>query len=336
MFRTAVLRLTFWYLLLIMTVSAAFSGILFASSTRELHDLEHRQLVRSQDVPFVPPLIAHLNAQHTQQIEDSLERIKLALFYFNAAILLLGGAASYLLARRTLGPIEIALEAQSRFASDASHELRTPLTAIKTELEVALRDRSLNLERSKELHRSTLEEIAKLEALAAGLLALAQPDAAAEPLNLQQCRVDELIADAQKRLAATALTRHIRIVADPSGLTILTECWAVTEALAILLDNAVKYSSEDSEVRVTAEMRHHGQVSIAVVDTGIGIASSELPHIFDRFWRSDQARAKQHVGGYGLGLSIAEKIMLRLNGDITVKSVVGEGSQFTLLLPAGR
>ena len=316
-----------------MVVSGAFSVTLYNSSTYELRNLERRQMVRFQDLPFVQPEISQLNVRHIQQIEDSLGRIKLGLLYFNLAILFSGGAASYFLARRTLQPIEEALEDQKRFTADASHELRTPLTAIKTELEVALRDNKLTLTDSKNLHRSTLEEIDKLEALATGLLTLAQQDNDTSPKS-QRYELQTIITEATERLKKVATKRGITLITPTTKLSLETDGWALTELLTILLDNAIKYSDSNTMVSIVISLRHHKQqLAISIRDQGVGIAPAALPHIFDRFWRADQSRSKKQTTGYGLGLSIAKKISNRLRAEIVVVSKQAVGSEFTILLP---
>ena len=239
MFATAVFRLTFWYLVLIMAVSATFSILLYNGSTQELHRLERHQLVQPEGLSFMRPEITLLNKIHVAQIEASLERIRLGIIYFNLAIFVTGGLASYLLALRTLRPIEEALEAQSRFTADASHELRTPMTVIRSELEVALRDRTLTIKDSRALHVSTLEEIAKLEQLTNNLLTLARQDAL-PLLDTQKYQLDEILSEAVAQIRPKAVKKRVGLSQDDCGLSVMTERSSLLELLVILLDNAVK------------------------------------------------------------------------------------------------
>ena len=108
---------------------------------------------------------------------------------------------------------------------------------------------------------------------------------------------------------------------------------SLREALVTILDNAVKYSLDKSEVNVTAAKKQ-GNVEIKIADHGIGIKAADQPYIFDRFYRADTARSKHHADGYGLGLAIAKNIVEMHGGRITVSSRPGKGSVFTVALPA--
>lgn len=329
MFRAAVVRLTLWYLAVIMVLSVGFSVWIYNVSGNELSALQQRQQQVFKGNRFgLPGDFTQFN--RLQQIDQSEENIGLNLLYFNLIILLAGGALSYLLAKRTLRPIEETMAAQARFTADASHELRTPLTAMRTELEVALRDKELKLAESKELHRSNLEEIEKLENLTNGLLKLAKQDGSAT--NFKPCSLEVIVKDAIAHVEARATKRNIAITPSIIDGKLIGDCWALTELVTVLLDNAIKYSPADTEVLVTTDMsRTHATISVQ--DHGAGIKASDLPYIFNRFYRVDTSRNKEKVDGYGLGLSIAKQIADAHKGVIAVKSKIGEGSIFTITLP---
>lgn len=338
MFQQAVIRLTVIYLILVMILSAVFSVALYGVSTQELNRLVARQQAQQAllDQAFLSPAdrqaVDDFFAQRTEETEKSEHAIALRLIYLNALILLLGGAASYLLARRTLHPIEETLEAQKRFTSDASHELRTPLTAIKSEIEVALRDRGMRLPEARKLLKSNLEEVAKLEVLSNGLLKLARQDQKLD--YVETMPVEELIDAAINRIQRAATAKHMRIVRKVSAEkeSVQGERWGLVESLFILLDNAVKYSPSRTTITVSADIVHKHLV-MAVTDEGQGIAPHDLPHIFRRFYRADQSRSKETIAGYGLGLSIADRIIRLHGGDIRVASTPNQGSVFTVTLP---
>lgn len=329
MFRAAVVRLTLWYLAVIMLLSVGFSIWIYNVSGNEFGALQARQQELFQGNRFgVPGNFTQFN--RLQQIDQSEENIATNLIYFNLIILLGGGTLSYFLAKRTLRPIEEAMEAQNRFTADASHELRTPLTAMRTELEVALRDRELKLAESKDLHKSNLEEIEKLENLTNGLLKLAKQDGA--DVHFKTLSLESLVTDAIKQVDSRAAKRKIALTANIVDGKFKGDAWALTELIAILLDNAIKYSPAGTEVLISAEVnRQHA--SISVQDHGAGMKASDLPYIFNRFYRVDASRSKEKVDGYGLGLSIAKQIADTHKGVIAVKSKLGEGSIFTVTLP---
>lgn len=332
MFQSATFRLTLWYLAIIMAISILFSVVIYATSEQELRQSYHRESMIYQLGPgFRLSLDDSLsNATPEVLFKDAKTHLRLNLVIINAGILILAGGASYVLARRTLTPIEAALEAQGRFAADASHELRTPLTAMKSEIEVALRGKELSGDEARQLLGSNLEEIAKLEALSTGLLRLAQQDGqtiAKSPVDLA-----EVSAAAIKRLSGAAKKQDVQIDNRISKITVGGDSESIAELLVILLDNAIKYSSANSNVTLDATAHGHW-VNITVRDEGQGIKALDIPQIFDRFYRADTSRSKQQIAGYGLGLSIAKKITDLHGGTIEVASRPGKGSVFTVRLP---
>lgn len=333
MFHSAFLKLTLWYLVLIMVLSICFSVALYRVSANELDQNLRRQTTLLRGIPFgIAPEIDQINQQRTQQVEDSKERVLLNLIDFNLVVLLFGGAVSYFLAKRTLQPIEEALEAQNRFTADASHELRTPLTAMKTELEVSLRDERLTLAESKALLKSNLEEVEHLEALSGSLLKLAVQNGKLDKSLVKKCSLQEIVVGAKSRVQMVAKQRKIKLVVAIQEGNLEGDQLSLVELLTILLDNAMKYSPKESEVWVAAHTdSHHAYFSVK--DQGIGIKASDLPHIFDRFYRTDLSRSKDKVEGYGLGLSIAKKIADLHHGRIEVESTPGKGSTFIVRLP---
>ncbi|MEI6477655.1 MAG: HAMP domain-containing sensor histidine kinase [bacterium] len=337
MFRAAVLRLTLWYLALVMLLSVSFSISLYRVSTGTLDADQHRQeaLLQSSFYINLQPGFTQFTQTRLAQIEESREAIQSTLIYFNLIILLVGGALSYLLARRTLRPIEETLESQQRFTADASHELRTPLTVMKSEIEVALRDTGLTLAESKQLLKSNLEEIGRLEALSNGLLKLAQQDSQERLSAFKNCDLHAIIREAGERVAPAAKKRRVTISSDSADLSVWGDQWSLVELVSILLDNAIKYSPAGTTVEVSTSSLYQGsQTAIRIKDHGIGIPATDLPLIFDRFYRADQSRNQNSTAGYGLGLSIAAKIAKLHHGSIEVVSAPGKGSVFSVILPS--
>lgn len=333
MFRAAVLRLTLWYLFLIMLLSICFSVALYRVSTRELSQNEDRLqgLLRSNVFMNDGGGFSVFHDARIAQLEDSREKITWSLIYFNLAVLLGGGAASFFLARRTLEPIEESLEQQQRFTADASHELRTPLTSIKSELEVALRDKKLTLAESKKVHKSTLEEVGRLETLANGLLRLAKQDSNGRVKHFEVITLETLVSDAVNQVAKAAEKKQISLVYKPTEGSVEGERWGLVELLSILLENAIKYSPKKSTVTIETKTRTT-KTYLQVRDEGPGIAADDLPHIFNRFYRGDRSRTKNATHGYGLGLSIAQKIVHLHHGSIEAQSDK-TGSRFTVVIP---
>jgi signal transduction histidine kinase len=265
-----------------------------------------------------------------QRISRGQHELFTKLLIINTLVLVGGAAVSYVLARRTLEPIEEAMEAQSRFASNASHELRTPMAAIQTENEVALRNPKLTLARSKQILRSNLEEVTRLQELSDGLLRLAREDG--RDITLEPVVLAEVVTDVISHYRKPASQKHISIVNKVNQASVYADRHGLTQVLSILLDNAIKYSPAKTTVTVTSGGRgKDGHISVA--DEGPGINSNDLPHIFDRFYRADTSRTSQQVSGHGLGLALAQKIVEQSGGTIDVKSKPGKGTKFVVSFP---
>jgi signal transduction histidine kinase len=330
MFHSAALKLTVWYLAIIMAISLIFSGLLYRVSTQELEHNVNRQLGYFNN--FLGPIDFNIyNSMRQRQLDEDTGRLKGNLVVFNVLVLAAGGAASYWLARRTLRPIEAALDAQSQFAADASHELRTPLTAIQAENEVALRNPKLTKNEAVSLVKSNLEEVAKLRSLSEGLLRLA--NGAGQDIQRQPVEINQVVTAAIGRHAKAAEAKGIKFLIKLKGGKVKGDYEALVELFSILIDNAVKYSDRSSVVKISNKA-HNKHLEVVVTDQGQGIDAGDLPHIFERFYRAERSRTKSTAGGYGLGLAIAKQISELHSGYITVRSSPAKGSVFSVSLPS--
>ncbi len=330
MFHSAAVKLTVWYLAIIMAISIIFSLSLYRVSSNDLDRNVNRQIGYFTNF-LAPDQSFNYGQLREAQLDQDLSHLRTNLILFNIVVLIGGGAASYLLARRTLEPIETALDTQTRFASDASHELRTPLTVIQTENEVALRSKSLSKARAVSLLKSNLEEVGKLRALSEGLLRLANGNGHID--NPEPLAVDSIAGAAVERYAKAAAAKKIKLINNTGRAEVMGDRDSLTELLSIFIDNAIKYSPAGREVKLTSARRGKS-VRIVIQDTGHGIKQSDLPRIFDRFYRADLSRTKQEAEGYGLGLAIAKKIVEAHHGHIEVSSTIGKGTAFSVFLPA--
>lgn len=229
----------------------------------------------------------------------------------------------------TLAHLEEALDRQRRFAADAGHELRTPLTAIHSNAQVleewGLGDPKIGPESVAEIRR----ESERMKALVEGLLDLARGD---EGMKLRPERgvLDEVVEEAVRSARAAASGKVVieRSAPDPV-VSAIFDRERIRQALFILLDNAVKYTPKGGRVSLKTT-EGEDTVAVEVSDTGVGIPEDQVPHVFERFYRADEARSTE---GSGLGLAIASQIVQDHGGSIEVRSKVGEGSTFTLRLP---
>lgn len=329
MFRQARLKLTAWYLLIIMLVSISFSMVIYKALMNEVDRFARMQKSRIERRFRVTPL---LPSSDPELIEEIQQHLIFTLIVVNGGIFILSGALGYLLAGRTLKPIKEMLEEQNRFISDASHELRTPLTSIKSALEVNLRDSHLTLKDARTLMAESIDEVNKLQSLSNGLLQLAQYQKPNGHTSFAPLSLGEIVKKAIHKTELLAKEKKIWIKDDVQDETVEGEKEGLIDALVILLDNAIKYSKPKTTIEISSRTTD-GFVDIAVSDHGIGINAKDIPHIFDRFYRADAARSQVSGGGYGLGLPIAKKIIDLHHGLLTVQSQPEQGSTFTMRLP---
>jgi signal transduction histidine kinase len=317
-------RLAATYLVIIMGLTIVFSGVIFAISSSQLD----RPLPRGPMVQQFPG--SDLQALFDQRANEARAELFASLLLFNIVVLIGGSAFSYFLARRTLAPIEAAMEAQSRFVSDASHELRTPLTALQVSNEVALRKKKLTLTGAKELIGHNLTEVLKLRAISESLLGLARQDTA--DTSHQDVVASDLVADVIKTMTPLADERHMKLVSDVASTSVSANRAAVSQVVSIFVDNALKYAPEASRVTVSGtQVANEYQVSVH--DDGPGIPVRHQQDIFKRFYRIDESRSSQHTQGSGLGLSIAQAIADRQGYRVSLKASEHGGNTFTLHIP---
>ena len=311
-----------------MTISIIFSFAIYQINFHEL-DVRLENLQRG--------LIGVLDAQPLTTDEYRLIELRQAssqmimtLFYVNLLIFIGGGIGSYYLARRTLQPIEKSHDAMSRFTSDASHELRTPLAAMKTELEVALRDPDLSQEEMRELLLSSLEEADKLIKLSEVFLKLARLDY--DALEFKPAVVGDIVTEIAKRYEKDNNRFQISIQKKPTSVQGNEP--ALAELFTVLIDNAVKYSPADSPILMRVAERRLNVV-FSITNHGAAIPLEQQERLFERFYRGDSSRTASAVNGFGLGLAIAKRIADVHNGAIKVKSD-DTATTFTVSIPSLR
>lgn len=333
-FKNAYIRLTLFYVLIIMIISISFSVVLFKISELELNRGLEKQNVLLQSLPGLK-IIQNPSESSEQiritQLQESSDRIRLNLIYFNFLILILSTMASYFFAKKTLLPIEEAMEVKDAFTADASHELRTPLTVLRTEIEVGLRDKNLDLKEAKKLLSSNLEEIERLQSLSSALLEITKLDRE-QDFEFKKISLKPILVDSIEKVKKLSEKKSIKIVSKLQNFNIKGDEDSLMQLFLIIFDNAIKYSHEKSKVNITMR-KSKKNIIIEIQDHGIGIAPEELSHIFDRFFRADSSRSKGKVSGFGLGLSIAQRIVKIHKGTIKAESKLGKGSKFIIKFP---
>ncbi len=348
MFTKARIKLTAYYLAIIMSVSMLLSVLAYRGFVYEMWRglrlqggslpqsviNEIREEVANYPAPFgIFYNPARLGIIIDRQIyEEAKRRVFVTLIYINVAVFVTAGVGGYFLAGATLAPIEEVMNEQKRFVSDASHELRTPITSLKTEIEVALRDKRMTLKDAKRILRSNLDDVNKMQELASRLLELSRYNANVG-LRRELVALDTIVKKVASNYYTTAKRKGIKLDVNLSEVMVKGDPERLSELVSIIIDNAIKYTPKGF---VSVKLKKVGKLSeLSVEDTGIGISEADAPHIFDRFYRADVSRNKE-IDGFGLGLSIAKEIAEKHSATISFSSKLGAGSRFVVRIPVAK
>jgi len=216
-----------------------------------------------------------------------------------------------------------------QFIADASHEIRTPLTIIQAELELSLKNKNA-LNTTKSIN-TALSEINNLNRLSNSLLILAKIDASKNRLILSQVRIDELILECVQSLNSLAVSHNNKInISVDEAIEIKADLEKVKSIVFNLLENALKYSGTNKQIKIELKKQGAKKIDIIVSDNGSGISENDVPHIFERFYRSSDLRST--VDGNGLGLAIVKEFVEMHSGKITASSKPGN-TTFVVILP---
>lgn len=241
--------------------------------------------------------------------------------------------AGYYVSGRALRPIYKSWVQQQRFVADASHELRTPLAIIQSNLDLALSHGEQTDVEVLEWVSNAKAEARRITRMTDDLLTLARTDGNETMLELVDVDLLQLAKSTHELFMPIAEDKGVDLVLDDQTagrLIVKGDHSRLRQLLIILVDNALKYTPASGRVTIELIAQRH-RALLRVADTGIGMTREEMTHAFDRFYRADQAR-KRESGGTGLGLSIAKWIVETHGGKISIQSVVGEGSAFTVVL----
>lgn len=228
----------------------------------------------------------------------------------------------------TFARLDAAFAQQRQFTSDAAHELRTPVSVMLTQTQTAL-----NRERSAPEYREAVESCQRaaqrMRRLIESLLELARFDAGQQSLKRLKVDLAQTARDCAALVGPLAQGQQVNIVCDIPPLPCIGDPDRLSQVLTNLLTNAITYNRDNGEVRITGAAKN-GSVTLAISDTGVGISSEDLPHVFDRFYRADRSRTS---GNTGLGLAISKAIVEAHGGAIEVSSKPDVGTLFTVRLP---
>jgi signal transduction histidine kinase len=254
--------------------------------------------------------------------------VVLGLVFFGVAIWV-----SYKMSTKAMVPITTAFTRQREFVADASHELRTPLAVMLSSIDAM--EMTIEPEReefSERLLTNMKQEVKRMSHLVSDLLTLARSDSNTIELRKETFDFRPLAEKALGSVNALAINKQITTSMDsPATLVTVGDPDRFTQLLYILLDNAIKYTPNGGDVKLSLS-KEGRDLCMAVHDTGIGIDKEDVTRIFERFYRLDKSRSRQ-IGGHGLGLSIAKWIVDIHKGTIYVESIPGKGSTFYVSIP---
>jgi len=219
------------------------------------------------------------------------------------------------------------------FVANVSHELRTPLSILRGYIETLLDNPKTSSEELARIPQIMERHSKRLGLLVDDLLSLAQLESSGASLEISEVQLSELfesvLRDWKERLAG----KQLRLIVDlPTDMPpIRADETRLQEVLSNLLENAVKYSRENGEIRLRAA-QYGPEIALSVTDNGIGISKADLPRIFERFYRADKARSRE-LGGTGLGLAIVKHIAQLHRGRVEAESEPGRGTTVRVFLP---
>ncbi len=272
-----------------------------------------------------------------RMIVEDTANLNRSLAMVGIAIMLLVLALAWAFSRWALRPVQRAWDSQQQFIADASHEMKTPLTVIMANASIALKKPQATVAEQSQWIEGIQDEAQNMEHLVLDMLALAQPenaakqDAAAERVNMS-----EMAERASLQFEALAFERGVMLEdnIDPNVI-VAGDPTKLQRLIGTLVDNACKYAEKDTSISVSLKAAGHHCI-LSVHNWGCPIDPEDIPHVFDRFYRSDKSRDRSNNDGehsFGLGLAIAQKIMQQHGGELSVASSTEDGTTFTARLP---
>lgn len=276
--------------------------------------------------------VGYLRTGLSMEFTDrSRERLRNGLFFAILSSIGLAALSTWIIVKEAVKPTRSVIKQLTQLTADVSHELKTPITAIKMNADVLSQYSKLE-PYEKELVDSIAHAAQQMNSTVQDLLLLAQIETI--PASYESnATVGVLIGDVLSELSVFIEQKSIAIdshIENPS-LKIAAKDADIKRVLANVVKNAVQFSPQNSKVIILSKA-HKSEVLIEVQDFGLGIQPEDQSRVFDRFWRADKARSGG-IGGSGLGLSIAQTIVQRYRGSLSVASVFGEGATFKILLP---
>lgn len=308
-FERASIKLALWHTMGIFVVLTISSVLVIT-----LYSLTEREQVPE---PAHSELSVYELREHLAEVVIMVDVVALVVVLF----------FSYFDARRTLRPIEVLYRTQERFLADVAHELRTPLTVMKAGTESLLRQPRANEEYVSYL-KDAHEEINRMTSLVNDLLSLLRYKKIDSVIH-ESVDLAAVVASQVKNFASYAATQQVALEVETTEAVIKGDSQSLHRLVQNLLKNAIDYNQVGGKVSLKVGLVGK-KVQLRVIDTGVGISAADQNHLFDRFYRVDQARVVAGETGAGLGLSIVKAIVEAHQATIEVQSVPGQGATFTV------
>ncbi|MDB5254162.1 MAG: integral rane sensor signal transduction histidine kinase [Parcubacteria group bacterium] len=317
MFTHARIKLTAFYLLILLCIVAIFSAFLYHYTAQHIQDSVEENTATTQ-------------VQH-HIADGAIDNLQTTLFTGDAAILLVAGVLAYFLAGKTLRPIQDAHDAQVQFSANASHELRTPLSVMKTENELFIRDKEHSSE-ARALAESNLEEVNRMSAMVENLLIMARNNKEDATKDFAKTDVSRILKRAMDIQTDAAKAKGLEVIVEfHTPLFVMGNEKLLEQVFTNLIQNSIAYTPSGT-VTVRSEKVGHSAV-LSINDTGIGIAHENIPHLMKAFYKADSSRTV-NSNGVGLGLSIAESIVRIHKGTLRIQSILGKGTTAVVTFPS--
>lgn len=256
-----------------------------------------------------------------------LQNLLIIFFVVGLSVVIVNFFISVLFARRVVRPISESFEKQKRFVADASHELKTPLAVMTSNVEALISE--TNLPEVNHWTHNILMQIERMDMLVKNLLFLAKADEKIAITEFSQVNISKILDEVLTEMEVPIYEKnlHLEVNIIPN-IIIQSNAFDIKQVIVILLDNAIKYTNDNGKIIVSLE-KTKAHVSVIIENTCNGIPKEHLPHIFDRFYRTNESR--NHDGSFGLGLSIAKAIMVKVGGNICVNSTDNKSVSFSLI-----
>lgn len=282
----------------------------------------------NEDVPLVKYVKILVMVNGEVNSRNEIVRI----YMISAILMILAGAiASIILSITAMRPIIETLNKQMAFVSDASHELRTPLAIVQSKLENTLTKSNLTVYDVSEDIAISLKEVARLNKLTTDLLQLARSDSSRDKINFENVNLTQIVRETSDIFREMAALNKKEFTLELEEVNAFVDRNKITQLLIIILDNALRYTNEKDEIKVSLTTVN-SDFHLEITDTGIGISEETKKHIFERFYREDKARSRE-TGGNGLGLAIAKTIVEEHMGKIVADHHEPKGTKISIIIP---